>query len=214
MTLSLRRHRFFRDMLAPFSRARRGQRTARFVETMGIEGGERIIDLGGTAKFWGAVAPSCDITVINLPGTAVRAPLPPQHRFTFVEGDACALPDLADDSFDIAFSNSVIEHVGDAENRAAHARELRRLAPRYWLQTPSIWFPVEAHTGMPFYWFYPAPMKRYLKREWRSKLPNWTDMIEGTTVVSRREVETLLPEATIWTERFAGFPKSYVAYKT
>lgn len=198
----------------PFATMMRGRRMARFLAEMEIRGGERIIDLGGTIDFWLGVAQPLDITVLNLPGSTDPVVPLSHHTIRFVHGDACNAVEYGDMSFDIAFSNSVIEHVGDAGQRAAMAGEARRLAPRYWVQTPSIWFPMEAHTHMPFWWFYPPAVKRFFIRGWRQKLPAWCEMIETTTVLPRREMVALFPEARIWTERFAGFAKSYIAMRT
>lgn len=195
----------------PFARITRGKRMRRFLREMQIKGGERIIDLGGTVDFWLEVPVPLDITVLNLPGSTDPTVPPTHHRIRFVHGDACAVRGEADRRYDIAFSNSVIEHVGGAANRAALAAEVLRLAPRYWVQTPSIWFPMEAHTHMPLWWFYPPAMKMFFIRRWRQKLPAWCEMIEGTTVLSRAEVERLFPRGPVWTERFMGFAKSYVA---
>ena len=198
----------------PFARMMRGRRMARFLDEMQIKGGERIIDLGGTIDFWLGVQQPLDITVLNLPGSTDPVVPPTHHTIRFVHGDACNVVAYADNSFDIAFSNSVIEHVGDAGQRAAMASQARRLAPRYWVQTPSIWFPMEPHTHMPFWWFYPPALKRYCIRGWRKKLPAWCEMIETTTVLPRSEVVALFPEARLWTERFMGFANSYIAMRT
>lgn len=197
-----------------FSSRARGQRMEKFLRTMNIKGGERILDLGGTVAFWDGCPHPLDLTIVNLPGAAEGVPERSSHRITLVEGDACALDLPGDPRFDIVVSNSVIEHVGDRGKRAQLAREVRRHAARYWVQTPSIWFPVEAHTNMPLWWAYPAPLKAAFLRRWRRRLPAWAEMIDGTTVVSRRELETLFPDARIWVERYMGFSKSYVAYKT
>jgi len=186
---------------------------ARFLDVMQIRGGERILDLGGTIDFWLDVPLPLDVTVLNLPGSTSPVVPPTHHTIRFVQGDACAVRGAADAPYDIAFSNSVIEHVGDAAHRAALAAEAQRLAPRYWVQTPSIWFPMEAHTHMPLWWFYPPVMKRHFIANWRRKLPAWCEMVETTTVLSRHEMRRLFPGATIWTERFAGIAKSYVAFR-
>ena len=115
---------------------------------------------------------------------------------------------------DFVFSNSVIEHVGGAARRAQFAREVRRIGRSYWVQTPSIWFPIEAHSGMPLWWCYPQGMRNWILRRWREKLPAWTEMIEGTTVVKRAELQKLFPDAEIKVERVFGIPKSYIAFKT
>ena len=199
-------------MRGPFSAAMRARRTEHFVRSLNLQGGERIIDLGGAPSIWSDVKPVLDIVMVNLPGGIVKDP-GSHHNITYVEGDACDLPQYADNSFDIAFSNSVIEHVGGPEKRAAMAREARRLGRRYWIQTPSIWFPIEAHTYLPFWWFYPPAVKRSFIARWRRTVPAWCEMIEGTTVLHRSEIERLFPDGEIWTERLLGLPKSYVAMR-
>ena len=196
-----------------FSSQARSLRMEKFLEVMDIRGGERILDLGGVAEFWDGCPRPLDVTIVNLPGVADRDAKPSRHHIALVEGDACDLRLEGSPAFDIVVSNSVIEHVGDRRRRAALAREVLRHAPRYWVQTPSVWFPIEAHSNMPFWWAYPAPLRSHFIRRWKRRLPKWTEMIEGTTVVSRRELETLFPGSTLWVERYLGLPKSYVAYK-
>ena len=117
-----------------------------------------------------------------------------------------------DGEFEIVFSNSVIEHVGSDDRQRAFASEVRRVGRKFWVQTPSKWFPIEAHCGMPFWWFYPEYLRRAFLRRWRKKLPAWTEMIENTRVLTRRQLIDLFPEAKIKVERFAGLSKSYVVY--
>ena len=112
---------------APFSAAAREKRMQTFIDTMGIEGGERIVDLGGTPEFWLDCPHSLDITIINLPGFNDPDPQPTHHNLTLLEGDARDVDMFDDAEFDIAFSNSVIEHVGDGNRQAEMARENARL---------------------------------------------------------------------------------------
>jgi len=80
------------------------------------------------------------VTLVNLrfPDPAVFT----DGRFTAVHADATCLP-FADASYDIAFSNSVIEHVTTWERQQAFASEVRRVAPKLWIQTPARCFPIE-----------------------------------------------------------------------
>ena len=154
---------------------------------------------------------------MNLPGgvqsfelNAARTSI---HTFHYVEGDACNVHQFADRSFDVAFSNSVIEHVGPEEKQEAFAREAVRLGKTFWVQTPSDWFPVEAHSGMLFYWYYPERLRAWLLRRSRKKFPAWwTEYIAGTRVLSHRRMAELFPNALIHVEFFCGLPKSYIAY--
>lgn len=67
---------------------------------------------------------------------------------TAVSGDGRSLP-FADDTFDIAYSNAVIEHVGGREAQLSFLRELGRIAKRGYLTTPNRLFPIELHTRIP-----------------------------------------------------------------
>ena len=69
-----------------------------------------ILDVGGAAGYWQTMGMEADnqvfITLLNLTHEQVAIP-----NITSVAGDARKL-EYADDSFEIVFSNSVIEHVG------------------------------------------------------------------------------------------------------
>ncbi len=39
-------------------------------------------------------------------------------------------------------------------------------------------------------------------------------MVEGTTVLLRKDLQNLFPDGEIWTERSLGMTKSYVVYKS
>jgi methyltransferase family protein len=55
-----------------------------------------------------------------------------------------------DDSFDVAFSNAVVEHVGSREEQRRFVAELCRVAPVVFISTPNRRFPLETHTLVPF----------------------------------------------------------------
>jgi SAM-dependent methyltransferase len=185
-----------------------------FEEVMQLSPNTRVLDVGGNTINWQYVKTPLDITVLNLPGTDVDVTTHGEHRFTFIFGDATAMPEHGDKSFDIVFSNSVIEHVGDKAKRKAFASEVRRVGTRYYTQTPSKYFPLEAHTGIPFWWFFPTALKQHFFRKWEHKLPLWNQMIQGTTVVSKREMSELFPGSSIKVDRLVGFPKSYTVYRS
>jgi hypothetical protein len=51
-------------------------------------------------------------------------------------------------SFDIVFSNSLIEHL-PRELQQAFAAECQRVGRHFYIQTPNKWFPVELHILLP-----------------------------------------------------------------
>ena len=203
----------FRRMLGPFSHQTRQVRMQQLEKLLGVKPGMRVLDLGGQPDIWNFVSAPLDITILNLPGVAAPAPKESTHKFDFVEGDACNVTAYADRSFELVFSNSVIEHVGGEEKQRAFADEVRRLGVKYWVQTPSIWFPVEAHTGMPFWFFMPEFIRQKFIKNWEEKLPDWTEMVKGTTVLSKSEMRDYFPDGSMITERKFGIPKSYIFFK-
>jgi SAM-dependent methyltransferase len=142
-----------------------------FAERLRLETGTRVLDLGGNPRIWSVLPQRLHVTILNLPGHTGREKIPSHHELRFVEGDACALDGFGSGDFDVVFSNSVIEHVGDSDRQEAFARTVRRLGRRFWVQTPARWFPIEAHTGVPFWWFLPESSRNALLRHWHRKLP-------------------------------------------
>ena len=74
-----------------------------------------IVDIGGTVRYWNIIPQqylvehNVKITIVNLPNATLPKNFGP---FTFVHADGCNLSDFDNNSFHIAHSNSVIEHVG------------------------------------------------------------------------------------------------------
>jgi SAM-dependent methyltransferase len=124
----------------------------RFVELLGITEQTRVLDVGGTPDIW-ALAPVRP-RVVYLNESREEAP-------ATVHGDGCFLP-FRDRSFDVVFSNSVIEHVGDAARQRAFAKEVARVGRGYWVQTPNRRFPLEVHLHTPFVHWLPRSWQRAL----------------------------------------------------
>jgi len=206
------RLRLFETALRPAQFIMRRRRMSIFMSRMNVPENARILDLGGQPMIWSSVDVKLNVTILNLPGIAHRH-FESNHTITYVEGDACDVAGYGDNSFDIVFSNSVIEHVGDDHMQLRFAREVMRLGRSYWVQSPSKYFPLEAHCGMPFWWFYPRRLRQYFITRWRRKLPAWTEMVEETRVLEMSRMQALFPKAAIKTERLLGIPKSYVAWQ-
>jgi SAM-dependent methyltransferase len=182
----------------PFSRRARERRHSLYRSAMAPKPDDRILDVGcGTAGLAG-FEPDADITGLD----AANRPDYPGRRF--VQGDARALP-FDDGTFDIAYSNSLVEHL-DSADRQRFADEIRRVAGRYWIQTPNRYFPIEPHVLLPGFQFLPESAQRRL---WRLGMPRTP--YERIELLSARELRELFPDAVMLRERFAGLTKSLIA---
>jgi SAM-dependent methyltransferase len=104
--------------------------------------------LGATHNFFEALYPWPErITAVSDgPLEEFATAFPVVER---VVADGRSLP-FADDEFDVAFSNAVLEHLPDGESQRRFVHELCRVAPRAFVSTPNRWFPIEPHTLVPF----------------------------------------------------------------
>jgi hypothetical protein len=57
-----------------------------------------------------------------------------------------------------------MEHVGGPEQQRRMAREVQRVGRRTYVQVPCRWFPIEPHTGFPFFGVLPFRAKVWLLR--------------------------------------------------
>jgi hypothetical protein len=177
---------------------------------LNLKPGDKVVDLG-VCEIWSFVETPLEITIVNLPGVDLKPVGASIHAFRLVTSDATDLKDYSDNHFDLVFSNSVIQHVGGEEQELAFAREARRLA----LLCADAVGLVPAGTAHRHSALVALPelvRKRMIDR-WRRKLPAWTEMIEVTTVISRKKLKSYFPDGTLITERVADIPKSYAMYR-
>jgi SAM-dependent methyltransferase len=204
-----------RNSLASVLRRRRAAFFSRLLDS--LEGPVKILDVGGTEAYWTltglAENDKIRVTLLNLKEPAVTLP-----RFSSARGDARKL-EFMDSSFDVVFSNSVIEHVGAFEDQANMASECGRVGKRFFIQTPNKYFPIEPHFLFPFFQFLPIPFRVWLLRNfrlgWFPKTPDTsraTQIVEGIRLLDRRELTELFPSGRIFEEKFLGLTKSFVAY--
>ena len=72
---------------------------------------------------------------------------------------------FADKTFDIGWSNAVIEHVGGKDRQLLFLKELLRTCRTVYFTTPNVYFPVELHTRTLFlHWLPKTFFDRYLRR--------------------------------------------------
>jgi hypothetical protein len=191
----------------------RSSRMRKFESLFPLNDDVRILDLGGSHLNWGFIHSCPRVTILNLH----LDPIAQAQRFTYIHGDGCATQ-LPDSSFDVVFSNSVIEHVGGPEKQQAFADECRRCGKSYFVQTPNRWFLFDLHTWL--------PLAHWLPDRWFKKLIPFSPRIlltddkqldladcMGLRLLGVKEMRRLFPDAMIIKERFMGITKSIIAFR-
>lgn len=136
----------------------------------------------------------------------------PNHypNILLVQADATHLP-FPDDSFDIAHSNAVIEHVGCKEQQLRFLQEIRRVANKGFLTTPNKYFPIELHTRIPLLHFI-LPKKLFdrflllIGKSWATG--------DYMYLLSEQELHSLLKKSgikdySLFKNRFLGIPMTF-----
>jgi hypothetical protein len=176
-----------------------------------------VIDLGGTAEAWlrAPVRPA-SLHVVNLEIQSGTAP----SWIRTDQADACDLPShIGNASYDLVYSNSVIEHVGGHVQRMRFAEAVHRLADRHWVQTPYRYFPIEPHWLFPGFQFLPLNVRAQLSQRWPLvHTPSRTRdeglrAAMGVELLSRAEMTFYFPRSLLRAERMLGTVKSLIAAK-
>jgi SAM-dependent methyltransferase len=179
----------------------------------------RVLDVGGTPTFWqlrGADLPgNPSVVVLNLEAQAGG-----DGRVTTVVGNGLDMAELPDGSFDVVFSNAVIEHVETLENQRRMAAEIRRVGRRYFVQTPNRNFPLEPHFLVPGFQFLPIRLRAELLRRmplgWYARTADKAEAeakVRMIRLMTEREFRSVFPGATIYREKVLGLTKSFIAYE-
>jgi hypothetical protein len=189
-------------------------------EAVAAAGTCNILDIGGKADYWLGLESiwrdrPCHITLLNLDEEPV-----PDHRFASLAGDGRDLSRFRDFSFDLAHSNSTIEHVGTWWQQLRMADEVRRVGRRYFVQTPNFWFPIELHFRLPLIHWLPEPsrvsMVMHHAYGFYPQAESWDDahrILDDVRLLDARAMARLFPDAVIERERLAGLTKSLIAIR-
>jgi hypothetical protein len=180
-----------------------------------------ILDLGGTERYWKIFdrdflrRTCCRITLVNV----APRPLEDPQLFDMHVGDATAVA-IDDGAFDVVHSNSVLEHVGGWDQMRMFSMEVRRLAPRYFVQTPNFWFPWEPHYGFMFFHYLPRPTRVALMmrkdRGFFKRCPDLSTAVEAVDAVrliDAKMFRCLFPDARFIRENVFGLTKSLIAVR-
>jgi hypothetical protein len=204
------------------SQRARDRRHRRLLESFPDLADMSVVDLGGTVDYWirSGLRPA-RVVVVNLSDGALDRSDPSSEWITTRRGDACNF-DGGGEAFDLAFSNSVIEHVGGFVRRQQFADRIHELAPRHWVQTPDRYFPLEPHWGFPGMQFLPVRARLWVASRWAwgprgadersvERTRANEDECLMTDLIASAELQRLFPASVVWSERVLGLSKSLVA---
>jgi len=183
-------------------------------------GGCDILDIGGTPQFWSNWRAEFDWSRTRLTCLNLWFDSPGDEWMRLVEGDARNLSTFGNCAFDVVFSNSVIQHVGNWHDMAAMAREVRRVGKSYFVQTPYFWFPIEPHTRTPLLHWLPESLAYRIVlarntpfRRHSADVDGAMRLVQSARLVDSRQFKTLFPDAEIRRERLFGLTKSLIAVR-
>lgn len=133
------------------------------------EGG-KVLDVGVSGRDWSDQEnvflknfrgqPS-DYTALGIEDLSALASRYPDRRFVQYPGGRFP---FADGEFEWAYSNAVIEHVGNREAQLAFLDEMLRVAKNVFFTTPNKWFPVESHTNVMLLHYFPDKFYRWCEK--------------------------------------------------
>jgi hypothetical protein len=175
-----------------------------------------VLDLGGEPQAWkdAPVLPEHVVCVNLLDFTPVAT-----DDISAVIADALDMPaSVLNQKFDLVYSNSLIEHVGGAEQRRRLAAIITEVGTHHWVQAPYRYFPIEPHWVFPFFQFLPLSVKATISRHWdmggyssRGNKESAVDLALEVDLPSITDFRYLFPSSDIVIERLAGLPKSLIA---
>ena len=127
----------------PFLRVFRHARMFWLYELFHINGATSVLDVGGSGEFW-RVATELGFPMPRMAIQKVLPPMDAKGTFAWAVADGAKILFCAN-SFDVAVSNSFIEHVGGFAMRLSFGEEVKRVAPNAFVQAPDYWCMVEPH---------------------------------------------------------------------
>jgi hypothetical protein len=204
----------FQNIYRPFFKHFRPTRMRQLWQDFKLTPQTRVLDVGGTWYNWSLLSKQPCLTILNLKVPQVR-----NRQATWLVADARCLP-FRDRSFEIVYSNSVIEHLENMYNQCLFAAECCRVGQRYYVQTPNKYFPIEPHLITPLIHWLPRGLQRRMLRNmtiWglinRPSQQRCDEFMREIRLLNETEMQGLFPDAQIWRERILGITKSIIAVK-
>ena len=205
----------YKRLLQGFSRKSRQQKFGLFGTVFRSHPEDRVLDIGVSGRLFARygfedfypyperiIGGGIDFGEVQSAKQAY--PLP--HYTVF---DGCALP-FRDKSFEIVFSNAVIEHVLGEGRQAQFSSEIMRVGKSWFVTTPNYWFPFESHYHLPLIQFLPRSAQRGYNRLFGTAIPKGE--VQDLALLSASRLQQLFPTSSIARMRVTFWPETLVAY--
>jgi SAM-dependent methyltransferase len=209
---------FINDVAYRFSGANRRKKWDLFLKAINPQPDQIILDVGfsemeysETDNFLEKHYPyPSQITALGIDVPEMFAKRYPQVKAVHYDGRDFPFDDK---SFDLVWSNAVIEHVGYREAQLHFLKEICRVGKKIWLTTPNRRFPFEIHTRIPLLHLLGKgifdPILRLFGMDWATG--------PRLVLLTKKEMFSLLDEAgvprdkvDVTTNRMFGFELDYV----
>lgn len=205
-----------RRFAARISGRNRERKLHLFMKTLGLTSASRVLDVGFRDEEYG---PDENYLEQHYPwpdrltALGIDEPVECPKRYpevSFVCYDGSRFP-FADEQFDVAHSNAVIEHVGGHDRQLLFLSELLRVARSVWMTTPNRGFPVDTHTLIPFAHWLPSRARDAIYARFGKSWAAGSYL----NLLYRRDLERLLRESgaanyRLVANKFAFWPMDYV----
>jgi hypothetical protein len=182
-----------------------------FQEYFHITPQTRILDVGSTDFNWTLLQIRPKLILLN-----IAPPKKVNTDDTWLVADGCHLP-FPNKAFDIVYSNSVIEHLGNMDTQRLFAAECLRVGCRCYLQTPNKSFFLEPHLLTPFIHWLPLNWRERLVRNFtvwglitRPSKEAGRKFVRHIRLLGKRDIKELFPNAQIVPEKVLGSTKSFI----
>lgn len=223
-----------REMVWAASRRARQRRAVTFRRRFQLEETTRVLDIGSEngenihRVLSGTRVKPENVSLADIEASALDYGREKFGYQTILLDESGVLP-FPDQSYDLVYCSSVIEHVtlpkseiwnvtGSREfqekawaNQQKFAAEIRRVGKSYFVQTPNRGFVIESHSWLPLVGFLPRPwllkVLRVSNKFWIKSAPPDFNLLDAA------EMARLFPEAEIVLEKKFGLVKSIMAVK-
>ncbi len=194
----------------------RNRKWKRFKEVVKFNEHTRVLDVGFSDKEYSATDNYIDKNYPypdKLTALGVEEPIEFEKKYPAIKAvkyDGSIFP-FDDKTYDVCWSNAVIEHVGSRKNQLLFIKEISRTSKVAFITTPNKYFPFEVHTRVPLLHYLPkGTFDKFLKligKEWAAG--------DYMNLLSLRDIRKLLKEAgikeyRIIKNRFLIFTMDYI----